>query len=130
MVARFQFKHHVAPLLLLGCLHALHLLVLYMVSCLCHDSNPWATYMVWQVCRKLHKVILHGAWTSCGMYFICVPWTQTIGQTSQLCQNLCAYNLLGVSNTKCTHLGGVYPIVCDFETNMFTSLSFVVSQRS
>ena len=40
MVARFQFMHHVAPLLLLGCLHALHLLVLYMVVCLCHDSNP------------------------------------------------------------------------------------------
>ena len=27
-------------LLLLGCLHVLHLLVLYMVGCLCHDSNP------------------------------------------------------------------------------------------
>ena len=40
MVARFQFKHHVAPLLLLGCLHILRLLVLYMVGCLCHDSNP------------------------------------------------------------------------------------------
>ena len=40
MVARFQFKHHVAPLLLLACLHTLHLLVLYMVGCLCHDSNP------------------------------------------------------------------------------------------
>ena len=40
MVARSQFKHHEAPLLLLGCLHALHLLVLYMVGCLCHDSNP------------------------------------------------------------------------------------------
>jgi len=24
MIVRFQFKHHVAPLLLLGCLHALH----------------------------------------------------------------------------------------------------------
>ena len=40
MVARFQFKHHVAPLFLLGCLLVLHLLVLYMVGCLCHDSNP------------------------------------------------------------------------------------------
>jgi len=39
-IARFQFKHHVAPLLLLGCLLVLHLLVLYMVGCLCHDSNP------------------------------------------------------------------------------------------
>ena len=37
MVARFQFKHHVALLILLGCLHTLHLLVLYMVRCLCHD---------------------------------------------------------------------------------------------
>ena len=37
MVARFQFKHHVASLLLLGYLHPLHLLVLHMVGCLCHD---------------------------------------------------------------------------------------------
>ena len=35
--------------------------------------------------------------------------------------------LLGDSNTKCTHLGGVHPIGCDFETNIFASLSFVVS---
>ena len=48
MVARFQFKYHVAPLFfLLGCLHTLHLLVINMVGCLCHDSNPWAIYMVW-----------------------------------------------------------------------------------
>ena len=40
MEARFQFKHHVAPLLLLGYLHNLHLLVLYMVGCLCHECNP------------------------------------------------------------------------------------------
>jgi hypothetical protein len=38
MVARFQFKHHVAPLPLLGCMHALHFLVLstygrLLVSC-------------------------------------------------------------------------------------------------
>ena len=34
MAARFQFMHHVAPLLLLGCLH-LHHLVLYIwwVAC-------------------------------------------------------------------------------------------------
>ena len=36
--------------------------------------------------------------------------------------------LLGDSNTKCTHLGGVHPIGCDFETNIFASLSFVVSR--
>ena len=80
MVGRFKFKYHITPLLfLLGCLHILHLLVLYMVGCLCNDSNPWAIYMVWPVCRKLHKVTLHGTWTSWGMYFICVPWTQAIG---------------------------------------------------
>ena len=37
--------------------------------------------------------------------------------------------LLGDSNTKCTHLGGVHPVGCDFETNEFLSLSFVVSCR-
>ena len=36
--------------------------------------------------------------------------------------------LLGDSNTKCTHLGGVHSIGCDFETNKFSSLSFVVSR--
>ena len=40
MVARFQFKHHVALLLLLGYVHTLHLLVINMVGFLCHDSNP------------------------------------------------------------------------------------------
>ena len=39
MVARIQFKHHVAPLLFARIV-VLHLLVLYMVGCLCHDSNP------------------------------------------------------------------------------------------
>ena len=39
MVARIQFKHHIAPLLFARIV-ALHLLVLYMVGCLCHDSNP------------------------------------------------------------------------------------------
>ena len=37
-------------------------------------------------------------------------------------------HLLGDSNTKCTLLGGVHPIGRDFETNMFVSLSFVVSR--
>ena len=37
-------------------------------------------------------------------------------------------HLLGDSNTNCTHLGGVHPMACDFETNMFSSLSFVVSR--
>ena len=39
MVARIQFKHHVDPLLFARIVE-LHLLVLYMVGCLCHDSNP------------------------------------------------------------------------------------------
>ena len=37
------------------------------------------------------------------------------------------HTLTGDSNTKCTHLGGVHPMVCDFETNIFSSSSFVVS---
>ena len=35
MIAKFQFMHPIASLLLLGCVHALHFLVLYMVGCLC-----------------------------------------------------------------------------------------------
>ena len=45
MVDRFQFKHHVAPLLLLGYLPALHFLVQYMVGCLyfdlTHEQPTW-----------------------------------------------------------------------------------------
>ena len=43
-----------------------------------------------------------------------------------LSKTLCIL-LLGDSNTKCTHLGGVHSMICDFETNIFASLSFVVS---
>ena len=39
MVARIKFKHHVAPFALARIV-ALHLLVLFMVGCLCYDSNP------------------------------------------------------------------------------------------
>ena len=45
-----------------------------------------------------------------------------------MCQNQCAYIFLGDSKTKCTHLGGVHFMVCDFKTNVFASLSFVVSR--
>jgi hypothetical protein len=36
---------------------------------------------------------------------------------------LMCMHLLGDSNIKCTHLGGVRPIICNFETNIFASLS-------
>ena len=42
-------------------------------------------------------------------------------------KSMCIH-LLGDSNTKCTHLGGVHLIACDFETNVFASLFFVVSR--
>jgi len=42
-------------------------------------------------------------------------------------KSMCIH-FLGDSNTKCTHLGGVHSMVCDFETNVFASLSFVVSR--
>ena len=32
IIAKFHYMHHIASLLLLGCLHALHLLVLHMVG--------------------------------------------------------------------------------------------------
>ena len=38
-------------------------------------------------------------------------------------KSMCIH-LLSDSNTKCTHLGGVHPMVCDFETNMFLKLIF------
>ena len=42
-------------------------------------------------------------------------------------KSMCIH-LLGDSNTKCTHLEGVHHMSCDFETNIFTSLSFIVSR--
>ena len=64
MVVRFQFKHHVALLLLLGCLYVLHFLVLYMVGCLClaltHEQPTWFDKCVESYTRSS----LHGTWTS------------------------------------------------------------------
>ena len=120
MVAKFQFKHHITSLLFA------RLFACFASPSIIYDSNPWAIYMVWKVCRKLHKVTLHGTWTSCGMYFICTMNTSYRINFSIASKSMCIY-LFGDSNTKCTHLGGVHPIGCDFETNMFTSLSSVVS---
>ena len=53
--------------------------------------------------------------TSCRINFLIVS------------KSMCIH-LLSDSNTKCTYLGGVHPIGNDFETNMFASLSFVVSR--
>ena len=43
-------------------------------------------------------------------------------------KSMCIH-LLSDSNTKYTYLGGVQPMACDFETNIFSSLSFVVSHE-
>ena len=78
MVARFQFMHHVDPLLLLRCLHALYFLVLLMVGCLwldlTHEQPTWFDKCV----ESYTRLPLHSTWTSWGMYFIFVPWTQAI----------------------------------------------------
>ena len=42
-------------------------------------------------------------------------------------KSMCIH-LLGDSNTKCTHLGGVHSMGCDFETKMFASLFKCYSQ--
>ncbi len=71
MVARFQFKHHVAPLLLLGCLLVLHLLVLYIwwVACamtLTHEQPTWFDKCVESYTRLLFMV--HGLHEVCISY--------------------------------------------------------------
>jgi len=70
MVARFQFKHHVAQLLLLDCLHTLHLLVLDMVGCLCHDLTheqpPWFDKCVKSYTKLLFMV--HGLHEICVLF--------------------------------------------------------------
>ena len=70
MVARFQFKHHVAQLLLLDCLHTLHLLVLHMVGCLCHDLTheqpPWFDKCVESYTKLLFMV--HGLHEICVLF--------------------------------------------------------------
>ena len=64
MVAKFQFMHHVAPLLLLGCLHALHLLILHMVGCLCHDLTHEQPTWFDKCIESYTRSLLHGTWTS------------------------------------------------------------------
>ena len=63
MVARFKFKHHIAPLLLAR-LFALHHLVLYMVGCLCHalthEQPTWFDKCVESYTRSP----FYGTWTS------------------------------------------------------------------
>ena len=126
MVAIFQFKHHVAPLPLLGCLHRLHLLVLYMVGFLClaltHEQPTWFdkcvesyTLLPFMV-HELHEVSISFMYHESKLQVNFPFFSKTM-----------CIHLLGDSNTKCTHLGGVHPMVCDFETNMFASLSFVAS---
>ena len=70
---------------------------------------------------------LHGTWASWAMYFIFCTMNTSYRVNFPLLSKTMCIHLVGDSNTKCTHLGGVHPMVCDFETNMFTSLSFVVS---
>ena len=41
-----------------------------------------------------------------------------------LLSKIMCIHLISDSNTKCTYLGGVHPMICDFETNIFSSLSF------
>ena len=64
MVARFYFKHRVTPLFLLGCLHVLHFLVLYMMGCLflalTHEQPIWFDKCI----ESYTKSLLHGTWTS------------------------------------------------------------------
>ena len=64
-----------------------------------------------------------------GPHEVCISYvymnTSNRVNFSIMSKSLCIH-LLGDSNTKCTHLGGVHFITCDFETNVFASLSLVV----
>ena len=64
IVVRFQFKHHVAPLLLLGCVHALHFLVLHMVGCLCLALTHEQPTCFDKCVESYTRSPLHGTWTS------------------------------------------------------------------
>ena len=68
MGAKFQFMHHIAPLFLLGCLHALNFQVLYMVGCLCldltHKQPTWFDKCVENHTRSLFMVF--------GLHKVCV----------------------------------------------------------
>ena len=64
MISKFQFMHHIASLLLLECLHALHFLVLCMLGCLCltltHEQPIWFDKCV----ESYTWLPFHGTWTS------------------------------------------------------------------
>ena len=81
----------------------------------CVESYTWLPFMV----HGIHEVCALFVYQNTS-YRVNFPLLSKI---------LCIY-LLGDSNTKFTHLGGVHSIGCDFETNEFSSLSFVVSRWS
>ena len=60
------------------------------------------------------------------VFHICTMNTSYRVNFSIVSKSMCI-QLLGDSKTKYTLLGGDHPMVCDFETNIFASLSFVVS---
>ena len=59
------------------------------------------------------------------VFYLCTMSTSYRVNFPLLSITMCIH-LISDSNTKCTYLGGVHPMVCNFETNIFTSLSFVV----
>ena len=63
-----------------------------------------------------------------GLHEVCISYVYHKHKLKEFVSKSMCIHLLGDSNTKCTHLGGVHPMACDFETNIFTSLSFVVSR--
>ena len=67
-----------------------------------------------------------------GLHEVCVSFFSSTINTNYrvnfpLLSKTMFIHFISDSNTKCTYLGGVHPMVCDFETNIFSSLSFVVS---
>jgi hypothetical protein len=84
-----------------------------MVGCLClaltHEKLIWFDKCV----KNLHGVRFHGTWTHevCILFFT-MNTSYRVSFLS-LSKTICIH-LIGDSNTKCTYLGGVHPMVYDF----------------
>ena len=97
-----------------------------MVGCLCHDLTHEQPTLFDKCVESYIRLlfIIHG------LHEVCISFVyhehKLYGKLSIVVKNN-VHTFASDLNTKCTHLGGDHPMVCDFETNMFTSLSFVVS---
>ena len=110
------------------CIYCISQCYIWWVACvmtLIYEQRTWFYKCVESYTRL--PFMVHGLHEVCILFMYHEYKLQ--GKLLIVVKNKCIH-LITDSNTRCTHLGGVHPMVCDFETNKFASLSFVVSRQS